>query len=917
MQDLDYGILNNKKISVVSDSGKTEIRNPFFNKKLEIDEVEDVNLNILSKNYRRILVLCLMGNNPVNPELYNSKLSLDQLSQEKNNLVLQSASIKVLKSTLHLNDIIQVDSEYLEIFNHNNIELDDTELVLPILNITSNDLSLYLKHYDGFFNLEDVFKVKLLEQYFNTQERNCILSSNLENMMNMISDSEYWTYYHNCMLNTTIPLMKRSFNLHLASLRADISVKDTLEKLKNTQVKDNNYLQFLMQTKKYVDASSAIMKRGYRCYKIVNYLDNYSHADINSLFDSLPNEIQKYKLFNSLILSKKHCHLALNNIHLLTTLRPMMEKYIGAYRYIFGYAWLTFYLEESIKKSHIVTSDRFVFEINTASKLPVFPVIPSDLTLNPYLPIMVNKDVIDGNNNCLGFPFIRTDINNYGITDLKSFKSNLNIYTTGKSSTSIFEGMDWSNLAISGSTLAACLQKRNPLISLFEATCQTFDDTIFRYFNEYYANADIDIMCNSKNTFEFMDVVFRTFSTVKNNIVKLNNGNANPENVKLVPYRKGAIIVNEKFIRKYICKNSCSFEYIISHLKEPDVIDMFYPFYLKAKEELNADVLKDKTETESKIFKEYYNDYFVSSEKEDLVIIFTKNNAYYEESTKDIKGKKEEKKDFSFLDEDSVVIEEEDENFDSIDEHTEWDMNNKSSDILVTEDDSTEVLFKVNEGLKYKITSVFMHHCLEIFQIKYEDFFSTVSRFHLPCVRGYYDGSNVYLLPSCISAHMTFINMDYKYFAGSKDPIEIINKYRSRGFGTILNDEEKIHLIDYSSQITRWKNLYNVDIKNQDSVKKMLGPLGYDHKIYKPRLFNADEYHDCIYVSETYNDINFISYITNHDDYKAELNRLYNYEEKDINTLNFKTIKDNGYVNPVKKWILDAIWDNVNEKSEH
>ena len=94
MQDLDYGILNNKKISVVSDSGKTEIRNPFFNKKLEIDEIEDVDLNILSRNYKRILVLCLMGNNPVNPILYNSKLSLEQLSQEKNNLVLQSASIK-------------------------------------------------------------------------------------------------------------------------------------------------------------------------------------------------------------------------------------------------------------------------------------------------------------------------------------------------------------------------------------------------------------------------------------------------------------------------------------------------------------------------------------------------------------------------------------------------------------------------------------------------------------------------------------------------------------------------------------------------------------------------------------------------------------------------------------------------------
>jgi hypothetical protein len=34
------------------------------------------------------------------------------------------------------------------------------------------------------------------------------------------------------------------------------------------------------------------------------------------------------------------------------------------------------------------------------------------------------------------------------------------------------------------------------------------------------------------------------------------------------------------------------------------------------------------------------------------------------------------------------------------------------------------------------------------------------------------------------------MNLDYKYFAGSQDPINIINKYRMRGFGCWLNMNE-------------------------------------------------------------------------------------------------------------------------------
>ena len=68
-----------------------------------------------------------------------------------------------------------------------------------------------------------------------------------------------------------------------------------------------------------------------------------------------------------------------------------------------------------------------------------------------------------------------------------------------------------------------------------------------------------------------------------------------------------------------------------------------------------------------------------------------------------------------------------------------------------------------------------------------------------------FTNNQVYCLPSCITACHTFMNIDYKYFAGTNDPIEIINKYRMRGFGTYLNDDEKVKLIDYSYKVNKWK----------------------------------------------------------------------------------------------------------------
>ena len=73
--------------------------------------------------------------------------------------------------------------------------------------------------------------------------------------------------------------------------------------------------------------------------------------------------------------------------------------------------------------------------------------------------------------------------------------------------------------------------------------------------------------------------------------------------------------------------------------------------------------------------------------------------------------------------------------------------------------------YETNIGVtyKYKISSPYLQYPFELFMIKYS-FMSIVQNFHLPCVRCYYDGSNVFLTPSCISEHLTYMNLDYKYF---------------------------------------------------------------------------------------------------------------------------------------------------------
>ena len=100
---------------------------------------------------------------------------------------------------------------------------------------------------------------------------------------------------------------------------------------------------------------------------------------------------------------------------------------------------------------------------------------------------------------------------------------------------------------------------------------------------------------------------------------------------------------------------------------------------------------------------------------------------------------------------------------------------------------------------------------------------------------------------------MTLLNIDYKYFAGSKDPIEIINKYRMRGYTTLLNDSEKIRFVSYSNKVEKWNNLYgNIEKTDENSIKSIFGPRNLSDKLFFPRRVNKDLYKQYKPVEDKY-----------------------------------------------------------------
>ena len=150
------------------------------------------------------------------------------------------------------------------------------------------------------------------------------------------------------------------------------------------------------------------------------------------------------------------------------------------------------------------------------------------------------------------------------------------------------------------------------------------------------------------------------------------------------------------------------------------------------------------------------------------------------------------------------------------------------------------------------------------------------------------------------------MNIDYKYFSGSRDPIDIINKYRMRGFGTWLNEDEKIILTKYSAHNVYWNNLYNINISSN-----IFGFLSLNDKLYHPRMYNLEYYHEAFPIdwNEPYILQKESRKIESSNDFYAELANRYKIKLMFPFLNEMQTIGINGSIRKLNKWVIEGCWN--------
>jgi hypothetical protein len=134
----------------------------------------------------------------------------------------------------------------------------------------------------------------------------------------------------------------------------------------------------------------------------------------------------------------------------------------------------------------------------------------------------------------------------------------------------LFEGLDFNGIGITGSCIACCLPKFNPLHLIF--------NDFNSFVNEYYNNADLDIISNLSD-FEFVDKANHIIDILKINI---NNKLEKTDfEIKYDFIKTIYICINDEYIKDNF---NCSKDEI--NFNNLEVKEHFYNKYTKSKTEL-------------------------------------------------------------------------------------------------------------------------------------------------------------------------------------------------------------------------------------------------------------------------------------------------------------------------------------------
>jgi hypothetical protein len=751
----------------------------------------------------------------------------------------QEISKENLKNSFKLSDI------HLEELQ----KIEDSKIItiIPMLELNEEQLKSYLKLFEDESEKLDKYSELLSMIIYNQlSPEKLTIKKELNSILESISN--YWENSYNLQHDNNKRFTFRKFKCILDN-KADV---DYLREINDTQYSN------IKDEKKYY----------------INYISNFTNSDVLLIYNNIPSDYLKYMFVCNLLSARSHSHLILNNKDLLEILQPMFEKYKIIFKYLIGYGWLSLKLQENNKK-FIKDDDVYVFDIDTAAKLPIYPFTYEDINQNPYACILIDNENLDLKNNCLSLNMMKDYTKYYGVCDSIEFRRRLNIFINGVNHDGILEFIDWDKCVITGSAMTACAMKYNPLFDLCKLNNINnqnnnilTDADLNNFFFHYYSESDVDIVVKSRNMFienSYLDIVD-----------KLNiNLNDNNYKTEVTCVRNGAIMMSNEFI-EYELEN------IRKILENPNItVNSF-------KRSFNLENIK---------IKEYfYNKYYINFKYEHVKIVDNlgkSDNIIYKKYLENCTPEELRIHTLNYQMDESEQKKLDFEKYIYLDEISK-DNNEKDS--------NKKLVCIVSDSIRYQL-KIQNARTLEIFKGRNENHFSTISRFHMDFVRAFWNGKTVKCLPSFITSMMLQLSTDYKYFASLRSPIDIINKYRSRGFGIILNKAEKSDMTYYnnewstSNENNKWKKVL--------TPSTMFGAKDSNNGLFKFSKITQNLPDDCYQITkhettETF-DLAFSS-LTNDQNQKPEMIKL----------IRHKAIADNGSINKLDRYIYKFGYDSIN-----
>jgi len=144
---------------------------------------------------------------------------------------------------------------------------------------------------------------------------------------------------------------------------------------------------------------------------------------------------------------------------------------------------------------------------------------------------------------------------------------------------------------------------------------------------------------------------------------------------------------------------------------------------------------------------------------------------------------------------------------------------------------------------KYKYKIYGLPRSIEIFMVN--SIPGVISKFHMAPVRAWWDGSDLNMLPTFITAAMTSVCYDLRWISCSKDLRDIVLKYFQRGFSQVLNKTECVNLISYVNASPKWPEwIIPVSWQGWRAYRWARRPIYYDaERIFNPSVSKRGIYH--------------------------------------------------------------------------